>query len=155
MSIDILILFIGYWFQPLIGCVLSLYLKGEMGKPTVGSGSMPMLHTGRYVNDSPWENLLCRLSPFLIPATSGHTDKHLSSALGGMMDVPVYSLAIKPLFPSRRPASERHCLRCLWHRLLLRRTGAPGVQTCRSSLSILSAPSRHAGECPLHLRQLW
>src|SRR5574344_2915680 len=50
---------------------------------------MPMLHTGRYVNDSPRENLLCRLSPFLIPATSSHTDKHLSSALGGMMDVPV------------------------------------------------------------------
>src|SRR5574344_2021373 len=50
---------------------------------------MPMLHTGRYVNDSPRENLLCRLSPFLIPATSSHTDKHLSSAFGGMMNVPV------------------------------------------------------------------
>src|SRR5574344_2377497 len=64
-----------------------------MSKPTVGSGSMPMLHTGRNVDDCPWENLLCRLSPFLIPATTGHTDKHLSSALGGMMDVPVVAAA--------------------------------------------------------------
>ena len=60
-----------------------------MGKPTVGSGSMPMLHTGRYVDYRPREHLLSRLSPFLIPATSSHTDEHLSSALGGMMNVPV------------------------------------------------------------------
>ena len=29
------------------------------------------------------------LSLFLVPATTRHTDKHLSSALGGVMDVPV------------------------------------------------------------------
>ena len=48
-----------------------------------------MFHTGRDVNDRPRENLLSRLSPFLIPASTCHTDKHLSSSPGGLMDVPV------------------------------------------------------------------
>src|SRR5574344_897969 len=60
-----------------------------MSKPAVGGSSVPMLHTCRDVDDRSRKNLLRRLSLLLIPATTSHTDKHLTSAFGGMMDVPV------------------------------------------------------------------
>ena len=60
-----------------------------MSKPAVGGSSVPMLHACRDVDDRSRKNLLRRLSPLLIPATTSHTDKHLTTAFGGMMDMPI------------------------------------------------------------------
>ena len=48
-----------------------------------------MLHVGRNVDDCAWENLLCRLAFFLIPAASGYAYQHLPAALCGVVRVPV------------------------------------------------------------------
>ena len=84
-----IIIVITYWLKPLVGSILACNLEGKVGKPTVGSSSVPVLHIGGNVDDCSRENLLRRLSLLLIPASTRHTDKHLSSALGCMMNVPI------------------------------------------------------------------
>ena len=63
--------------------------KGEVGKPAVFCGTMPMLHVGRNMDDCAGEDFLRRLAFFLIPATSRYTYQHLSATLCGVVRVPV------------------------------------------------------------------
>ena len=64
-----------------------------MREPAVGCRTMPVLYIGRNVNDRSGQNLYRRFALFLIPAAPGHTDKHLSAAFRGFMDVPVVAAA--------------------------------------------------------------
>ena len=89
MLFQFVILLVVNWFLPLVGCVLARYFKGEMGKPAVFCGTMPMLHVGRNMDDCAWEDFLCRLSFLLIPSTSGYTYQHLPSTLCSVVRVPV------------------------------------------------------------------
>ena len=89
MLFNLVILLIAHSLQPLVGGVLARYFKGEVGKPAVFCGTMPMLHVGRNMDDCAWENLLRRLAFFLIPATSGYANQHLSATTCGVVCVPV------------------------------------------------------------------
>ena len=89
MLFNLVILLIAHSLQPLVGGVLARYFKGEMGKPAVFRSTMPMLYVGWNMDDGAWENLLCRLAFFLIPAASGYTYQHLPAALCGVVYVPV------------------------------------------------------------------
>lgn len=60
-----------------------------MSKPTVFSRTMPVLHVGRDMDDSARQNLLCRLTFLLIPATTSYADQHLTTALGSVMYMPI------------------------------------------------------------------
>lgn len=64
-----------------------------MREPAVGCRTMPVLYIGRNVDDRSGQNLYRRFALFLIPAAPGHTDKHLSAAFRGFMDVPVVAAA--------------------------------------------------------------
>ena len=86
---SLVIFLIAHSLLPLVGCVLARYFKGEVGKPAVFCGTMPMLHVGRNMDDCAGEDFLRRLSFLLIPATSGYTYQHLSAALCGVVRVPV------------------------------------------------------------------
>ena len=89
MLFNLVILLIAHSLQPLVGGVLARYFKGEVGKPAVFCSTVPMLHVGRNMDDCAWENLLCRLAFFLIPAASGYAYQHLAAALCGVVRVPV------------------------------------------------------------------
>ena len=69
---SLVIFLIAHSLLPLVGCVLARYFKGEVGKPAVFCGTMPMLHVGRNMDDCAGENFLRRLAFLLIPATSGY-----------------------------------------------------------------------------------
>ena len=84
-----IIFVITYWLKPLVGSILACNLEGKVGKPTVGSSSVPVLHVGRNMDYCAGENLLCRFSRFLIPTSASHTDEHLSAAFSGTVDVPI------------------------------------------------------------------
>lgn len=92
-STQLVILFIGDGFQPLIGSVFACNLECKVREPTIGCRTVPMLHAGRNVDDRAGQNLHRRFAFFLIPATSGHTDKHLTTAFRRFMDVPVVAAA--------------------------------------------------------------
>lgn len=77
------------WLQPLVGSILACDLEGKVGKPTVGGCSVPVLHVGRNMDDRAWKDLLYRFPRFLIPTSASHTDKHLSAAFSGTVDVPI------------------------------------------------------------------
>ena len=89
MLFNLVILLIAHSLLPLVGGVLARYFKGEVGKPAVFCSSVPMLHVGRNMDDCAWENLLCRLAFFLIPAASSYAYQHLPAALCGVVYVPV------------------------------------------------------------------
>ena len=61
MLFQLVILLVVNWFLPLVGCVLARYFKGEMGKPAVFCGTMPMLHVGRNMDDCAGEDFLHQL----------------------------------------------------------------------------------------------
>ena len=42
---------VAHRFEPLVGAVLAGYLESKVGKPTVGSCAVPVLHVGRNVDD--------------------------------------------------------------------------------------------------------
>lgn len=50
---------------------------------------MPMLYPYRYVDNRTRKDFLSRLTFFLIPSPTGHTDQDLSPTLGSRVDVPV------------------------------------------------------------------
>ena len=75
------------------GSVFACNLERQMREPAVGCRAMPVLYIGRNVNDRSGQNLYRRFALFLIPAAPGHTDKHLSAAFRGFMDVPVVAAA--------------------------------------------------------------
>ena len=89
MLFYLVIFLIAYSLLPLVRCVLARYFKGEVGKPTVFCGTMPMLYVCRNMDDCAGKNFLRRLAFFLIPATSGYTYQHLSATLCGVVRVPV------------------------------------------------------------------
>ena len=89
MLFYLVIFLIAYSLLPFVGCVFARYFKGEVGKPAVFCGTMPMLHVGRNMDDCAWEDFLRRLAFFLIPATSGYAYQHLSATLCGVVRVPV------------------------------------------------------------------
>ena len=89
MLFYLVIFLIAHSLLPLVGCVLARNFKGEVGKPAVFCGTMPMLHVGRNMDDCAWEDFLCRLSFLLIPATSGYTYQHLPATLCSVVRVPV------------------------------------------------------------------
>ena len=89
MLFNLVILLIAHSLLPLVGGVLARYFKGEVSKPAVFCSTVPMLHVGRNMDDCAWENLLCRLAFFLIPAASGYTYQHLPAAFCGVVRVPV------------------------------------------------------------------
>lgn len=66
--------FVCYGFEPFVGGVFSRNFKSEVGKPTVSSGTVPMLDVGRNVYHVSGQHLYGRLSFFLIPAASGYTN---------------------------------------------------------------------------------
>ena len=79
--------------QPFVGGILSGNLEGKVGKPAVGSRTVPVLHVGWYVDYVAWQHLHCGLALFLVPSLAGHAHQHLPAALGGMVDVPVVAAA--------------------------------------------------------------
>ncbi len=60
-----------------------------MSKPRVCGSSMPMLYASGDIHHITREQLPCGLAPLLIPTTTSYTDKHLSSAFGSVMYMPV------------------------------------------------------------------
>lgn len=60
-----------------------------MCKPAVGCRTMPMLHACRNMDNRTGKNLHRRFTLFLIPASSGYTDKHLAAAFCSSVYVPV------------------------------------------------------------------
>ena len=89
MLFYLVIFLIAHSLLPLVGCVLARYFKGEVCKPAVFCGTMPMLHVGRNVDDCAGEDFLHRFPFLLIPATSGYTYQLLPAALCGVVRVPV------------------------------------------------------------------
>ena len=61
-------------------------MSGQMLKPTVFLGSMPMLDPFGDVNNVTRQHGDSRFSPLLIPASSGYTDQDLMESV---MDVPI------------------------------------------------------------------
>ena len=55
----------------------------------VGGSPVPVLHIGGNMDDCARKNFHSRLSFFLIPAASGHTDKHLPAAFRRFVNMPV------------------------------------------------------------------
>ena len=60
-----------------------------MSKPTVGSSSVPVFHIGRNMDNRTRQNLYRRFTFFLIPASTGYTDKHLSATFRCTVNMPV------------------------------------------------------------------
>ncbi len=88
-----IVFLISYGLQPLVGSVFACNLECKVSEPTVGCCSVPVFHAGGNVDDRAGQNLYRRFAFFLIPATTGHTDKHLSAAFRCFMDVPVVAAA--------------------------------------------------------------
>ena len=84
---------VGHGFEPLVGSVLARDFKGEVCKPAVGCRSVPMLDPSGDVDDVARQHLYGGFALLLIPSASGHAHQHLSSALGGVVDVPVVAAA--------------------------------------------------------------
>lgn len=83
------ILFIRYRLKPFTGCILTGNLNSQVGEPAVGGSPVPVLHVGGNMDDCARKNFHSRLSFFLIPAASGHTDKHLPAAFRRFVNMPV------------------------------------------------------------------
>ena len=87
ISLQFVIRFICYWFQPLIaGSLLHIFMIGQMLEPRVLGGSMPVLDSSGDGDDGARSHLDGFLSPFLIPAATRDADEHLH---GLVVDVPV------------------------------------------------------------------
>ena len=64
-----------------------------MSEPTVCCGAVPELDISWNMNDSAGQYLYSRFAFFLIPATSGYSDKHLTATFCCVVNMPVIAAA--------------------------------------------------------------
>ena len=89
LFLKFVVLFIGHRFKPFVRSILPGNFESKVGKPTIGSGTMPMLYIRRNVNNRTRKYLYCRFTLFLIPALSGYTNKHLPPSFRGFVNMPI------------------------------------------------------------------
>lgn len=65
--------------EPLVAAALARDFNGDMRKPAVGFGAVPMLDARRDCHDCTGNELACRLSFLLIPPFAGGADQDLSA----------------------------------------------------------------------------
>ena len=87
------IFLIRYRLQPLIRAILAGDFEGEVGKPAIGSCSVPVFDVGRDMDDIARQHLHGGFPFFLIPTFAGDADEHLSAAFRRVVDVPVVPAA--------------------------------------------------------------
>lgn len=80
---------VAHGLQPLIASVLTRHFDGEVAKPRVGLGAMPVLLACRDDNDRAGFEAYGFLSFGLVPAAAGSAQQNLPAALRGVVDVPV------------------------------------------------------------------
>ena len=80
LMFEILVVFCAYGFEPFVGGVFAGDFEGEVGKPAVLRGAVPVLHFGGDMHDIARFERADGLSPLLIPATPAHAHKHLPAA---------------------------------------------------------------------------
>ena len=76
---------IGHRLKPFGRRLFARHSHSEMGKPTIGGRTVPMLDIGRDIDHITRPQTASRLAPLLIPAFTGHTYQQLASARRGMM----------------------------------------------------------------------
>ena len=86
--LESVVLVVAHWLEPFVAHIIARNGHGQMRKPAVACGTMPVLHLGRYVHHVAGQQQAGGLAPLLIPATAGHTHE-LTAALVGVVDVPV------------------------------------------------------------------
>lgn len=68
------VLYVGNGVEPDVFSLFTLNFKSEVGKPTVGCSTVPVLDVGRNMYNRAGQDLYGRFALFLIPTTTGHTD---------------------------------------------------------------------------------
>lgn len=89
MRLECVVFLVGYRFEPFVRRILTRHRECKMGKPAVGCSPMPVLDTGGNMDYCSWQNFLRLLAFFLIPSATGHAHEHLTTAIVGMMYVPI------------------------------------------------------------------
>lgn len=93
LFLKLTVLIIRHRLKPFIRRILTGNLDSQMGEPAVGGSPVPVLHIGGNMDDCARKNFHSRLSLFLIPAASGHADKHLPAAVRRFVNMPVIAAA--------------------------------------------------------------
>ena len=78
------VLFVGHGLAPFVRAVGARGLEGHVAHPTVGGGTVPVLHVGRDVHHITRDDLAGGLSPLLVPAL----------AVGAQQDLPAARKAV-------------------------------------------------------------
>ena len=80
--------FVIHRFQPFVAGFLAGNLYGDVRKPAVRLGAVPVLDLRRNDDDRTGRQADGRLARLLIPALAGRTDQNLPAAGFGVMNVP-------------------------------------------------------------------
>ena len=92
-SAETAVLLVIHGFEPLVGRVLAGDFHGQVGKPAVLCGAVPVLHTDGDVDHVACLESTGGLAPLLIPAAAADAQQDLAAALGRVVDVPVVAAA--------------------------------------------------------------
>ena len=87
------VLLVGDGLAPLVCAIGARGLEGHVAHPTVGGGTVPVLHVGWDIHHVSGDDLAGRLAPFLVPALAVGDEQDLAAAFGRVVDVPVVAAA--------------------------------------------------------------
>ena len=87
------VLFVAHRFKPFVGRVFARHFHGDVRKPAVFFGAVPVFHTDGDFHAVARFKGAGFFAPLLIPAFAGDAQQNLSAALVGVVDVPVVAAA--------------------------------------------------------------
>ena len=93
LFLKLTVLIIRHRLKPFIRRILTGNLKSQVSEPTISRSSMPMFYICRDMDYIARKHLNGRFALFLIPAFSGHADKHLPAAVRRFVNMPVIAAA--------------------------------------------------------------
>ena len=89
LSAQLAVFLVAHRPQPLVGAALAGHFNGNVAEPGILPGPVPVLDPGWNDDDRAGRQTHCLLAFFLIPALAGRTDQQLTTALSGVVNVPV------------------------------------------------------------------